>query len=237
MYRFTITLAHTLALFTFTALVGCDDLEDVDIDELDADDIELRDQPLPVAGIPFDWWDVSLAFGAPMQVPAKYKPKYEAPGALVLDIHIPTNPAYQWTVDPTGALGIIADAEGDLPYSGEHLPPSLSVCEGFLASHPTQVPVADSLSICAAAEQGCCDFICHVWGGDPIMENGQNKVGAVSNDTFKLADLYGKEMMEGTYVPTHMQWDSEEDNGGFSIRQKVCQCECTFEYELDLQSP
>jgi hypothetical protein len=237
MYRFTITLAHTLALFTSTALVGCDDVENVDIDELDADDIELRDQELPVAGIPFDWWDISIAFGAPMQVPAKYKPKDEAPGGLVFAIHPPTNPDYQWTVDPTGAPGIIADAQGDVPYSGEHLNPTLSVCEDFLAIHPTQVPVTTSLSSCAAVEQGCCDYICHIWGGDPIVENGQNKVGAVSNDTFDLAEDYGKEMMKGTYVTEHMLWDTEEENGGFDIRQRVCQCECTFEYVLELQSP
>lgn len=224
MNRFITTFARTLALVTLTSLVGCD--------ELDADDIELRTGAggaaggLPIAGIPFDDVDVQVTFGVPMQVPAKIKPKDD----FDFELPIANNPDYQWTPDPTGAPGIIADAEGDYPYSGLHAEVELSVCQGFLEDHPSQVPVMGTLSACAAAEQGCCDFICYVWGGDPIVENGQNKVGAVTDATFE-----GKEAVEGAYVPLHMQWDEGEDNGGYGIREKVCQCECTF--ALEIQGP
>jgi hypothetical protein len=241
MYRFTTTFARTLALFTLTSLVGCDELEDVDIDELEADDIELRTGAggaagNPIAGIPFDHHDISITFGAPLQVPSKFDSKGDEFG-FVLDIHAPTNPAYQWTQDPTGAPGIIPDAEGDFPYSGEVAEASSSVCEEFLETYPTNVPVTGSLSACALAEKGCCDFICYIWGGDPVVENGQNKVGVVTNDTFELAEAYGKEMMKDAYVPTHMSWDDDESNGGHSLRERVCQCECTFEFVLEIQNP
>jgi hypothetical protein len=232
MHRFATTFARTLALFTLTSLVGCDDIEDVDIDELEDVDIELRTGGAggpTMAGIPWDHHDAQMVFGVPMQVSTTYKPK------LTYALHMATNVDYDWTLDPTGAPDtLVADAEGDHPYSGDVPKVDESVCEDFLALHPYYVPVTHSLSICAAIELGCCDFICYQWGGYPVEQNGQNEVGAVSNETFELAQSLGKEMIWGTYVENdpinpRMTWNKLLDNGGYGERQNVCQCECAFE--------
>lgn len=214
MKRLTATFIRSLVIFATAQLVGCDaPIED------GADEIELRDGALPIAGIPSDD-PIKVTFSIPLQPVGKFKPKED------YVLHGPTDLGYVWTLDPTGDPdAIMVDPNGVSPYS-ENLPlvPE-AVCADFLEEYPFLVPVLDSPNSCSQVEQGCCDRVCYLWGGEAIEDDGKNVIVAVDDDTFLQT-----EMVEGTYVETdRLPWTMGATNGGYSPRVTPCGCLCARE--------
>lgn len=213
MKRLTATFARSLVIFAIAQSAGCDEPTDVDFD-----DLEFRTAGaaavLPIAEIPF-LGPIETSFTIPLQPAAKLKPKDG------FDVHPPTDFAYLWTPDPTGDNALMVDINGVSPYSANLDPVDKTVCDPFLAQYPYEVPVLQSEEACSEVEQGCCDYVCYLWGAQAIKDQGENIIEPVTNDTFDT------EMVEGTYIATgRISWDKAEDNGGHNPRLTPCACQC-----------
>ena len=212
---------RALTIFAATSLVGCDDLADPELENLD--ELEFRDG-LPLAHIPSSWGGpTTLSFSVPLQPVDKVKPK------MGFSLHDITNLTdYIPTVPPSGEDAWIMDLNGVSPYSPQNMLPDLSACNDLLESYETEVPVVvDGLGACATIETGCCDHVCYIWGGTALESNGQNVTVAVDHSTFEHEDG-DLAMVYGSYVSDHMDWDMDDPNGGYSSRETVCGCACVL---------
>ena len=224
MRRFTMTFVRSLAILTITttvplALVGCDEADVEELEDVENDDEDPRD--LPMASIPFDdLGPAKLPFTIPMQSVARFTPK------LTFALHFATDTSYVPTPDPTGADALLTDLNGVSPYSQNLTPVEEDVCDEFHTFHPYYVPVTDSVEACAEVEHGCCDRICYLWGGWAIESNGQNVVSAVTDTTMSYGMVYGTYV---TQVNPRMTWSLGVPYGGHSAREKVCACNCEME--------
>ncbi len=208
------TTAHQLAILAVAHLAGCDHTDDpfaVDPDE----ELVFRD----IVGNPPNPSIIEIVKRPPLY-PAQYYDKGHGIPWNSPWIHSGYDPSTGGFTDPAGYTLYTFDQNGLLPFGTSDAGQYPPVCEDFLEDH-SAVPIAETgdLAYCAAAEQGCCDFICKAWGAEV---DPNDRVDFVDQEVMDIQPI------KDTYVPEFLAWNDEDPNhnGGLG-RGRACSCNCT----------
>lgn len=205
------TSTRALVVLALAHAIACDPTDASSGDEAS---VELRDG----VGQPPNPSLIELVGRPPLYPVQKVDKGHEIPWNSPW-IHSGYDPRSGEIIEPGGRTRYTFDANALLPYGTSDVADALSVCDAFLEDHDG-VPLAPlgDLDVCEAAEQGCCDYVCKAWGGQP---DPVQRVAFVEQKVMKVPEIYD------AYVPEFMAWNysDPEGNGGLG-RDKACACNC-----------